>query len=329
MVVTDAKDPRHRTDEYAGTLPGRLSVDVLRSLSEVSEGRFFARVALEWALYLGAVWLCEAFWNPLLYVLTLIWIGSRMNALSVLMHEATHYRAARNRGLNDMVGEVLLAWPLGITLYGYRSNHFLHHRNLNTDSDPDWVRNRPPQFQFPTTKGKIGLELIKYLFFVNLPLEVRRMRESKDLRDVPWHIELGRAALLLTPIVLSVYFDFWRQLILYWIIPLATTFLLFLYLRSIAEHFGGMEYDHPLTQTRTVVPAWWEKWLLGPHNINYHLEHHLYPSVPCHNLPKLHNLLMKDPMYREKAHVTKGYMRGVMTEVEWDKPRPGAAKIDG
>ncbi|MBM2841879.1 MAG: fatty acid desaturase, partial [Bacteroidetes bacterium] len=29
-------------------------------------------------------------------------------------------------------------------------------------------------------------------------------------------------------------------------------------------------------------------------NINYHLEHHLYPGVPWYNLPKLHRLLQQD-----------------------------------
>jgi fatty acid desaturase len=31
-------------------------------------------------------------------------------------------------------------------------------------------------------------------------------------------------------------------------------------------------------------------------NINYHLEHHLFPAVPWYNLPKLHRLL--EPEYR-------------------------------
>lgn len=328
MVVMDAKEPRHRTDEYAGVVPARLSKDVLRSLSEISPARFLARVVLDWALYLGAVYLCEAYWNPLLYVITVLWIGGRLNALSVLMHEATHRRAFRSARVNDWVGEVLLAWPLAITLHGYRSNHFLHHRHLNTAEDPDWERNRPPQFQFPRTRGSVLVELLKYLSFINLPLEVKQLMRSKHLRDNPWHIELGRGVFLLTVVGLSIYFHFWKLLLLYWVVPFATTFLLFIYLRSIAEHYGGMEYDDPLTQTRTVLPAWWERWFFGPHNINYHLEHHLYPSVPCHNLPKLHAALMQDPVYRERAHVTEGYLRGVMREVEWDRPRPEAVKID-
>ena len=89
-----------------------------------------------------------------------------------------------------------------------------------------------------------------------------------------------------------------------------------MYIRSIAEHYGGLEYDHLLTESRTALPAWWEKWFLSPHNINYHIEHHLYPSVPCHRLPELHDLLMRDPLFKEKAHITNGYLSGVVCECQ-------------
>jgi fatty acid desaturase len=36
-----------------------------------------------------------------------------------------------------------------------------------------------------------------------------------------------------------------------------------------------------------VAPAWLE-WLIFPHQVNYHIEHHLYASVPHYNLPRLH-----------------------------------------
>jgi fatty acid desaturase len=29
-------------------------------------------------------------------------------------------------------------------------------------------------------------------------------------------------------------------------------------------------------------------------NLNYHLEHHLFPGVPWYNLPKVHRILLDD-----------------------------------
>ena len=49
--------------------------------------------------------------------------------------------------------------------------------------------------------------------------------------------------------------------------------------------------------------------------MGYHLEHHLFPGVPFYNLPKLHLMLMEEEVYQAKAHVTEGYMTGLMQEL--------------
>ena len=59
-------------------------------------------------------------------------------------------------------------------------------------------------------------------------------------------------------------------------------------LRAIAEHGATTDFSSPLTAARTnVAPAWLE-WLIFPHHVNYHIEHHLYASVPHYHLPRLH-----------------------------------------
>ena len=32
-------------------------------------------------------------------------------------------------------------------------------------------------------------------------------------------------------------------------------------------------------------------------NMNYHIEHHLYPSIPYYNLPQIHSLIKEKPDY--------------------------------
>ena len=90
---------------------------------------------------------------------------------------------------------------------------------------------------------------------------------------------------------------------------------MFQYIRSVAEHFGELAYDHNLTSSRTVKANWLERFFLSPHNVGYHLEHHLYPGVPFYHLPKLHKLLMGKKEYSQKAHITKGYVTGLMDEL--------------
>jgi len=64
-------------------------------------------------------------------------------------------------------------------------------------------------------------------------------------------------------------------------------------LRAIAEHGATTDFSSPLTAARTnVAPAWLE-WLIFPHHVNYHIEHHLYASVPHYNLRRLHREMVE------------------------------------
>jgi fatty acid desaturase len=75
-----------------------------------------------------------------------------------------------------------------------------------------------------------------------------------------------------------------------------------------------MDYGHELSSTRSVMPYFWERAFFAPHNVNYHLEHHLYPGVPFYNLPELHKALMQNPTYVARAHNTRGYTIGLVRE---------------
>jgi fatty acid desaturase len=41
--------------------------------------------------------------------------------------------------------------------------------------------------------------------------------------------------------------------------------------------------------------------------MDYHLPHHIMASVPHYNLPKLHEMLLRDPEYAEKGVVVEGF----------------------
>jgi fatty acid desaturase len=109
-----------------------------------------------------------------------------------------------------------------------------------------------------------------------------------------------------------VFFGWERQFLIYWLLPYFTWLKVILRWRSIAEHFG-IENDGAYTLTRTTYPYWWERLLVTPKHANFHLDHHLYPSVPFFRLPQLHAELMKIPNFARTAHVTFGYW-GVLRE---------------
>ena len=46
--------------------------------------------------------------------------------------------------------------------------------------------------------------------------------------------------------------------------------------------------ESPLTAARTNLVSGWLRWWLFPHHVHYHIEHHLYPSIPHYRLPQAH-----------------------------------------
>jgi fatty acid desaturase len=72
------------------------------------------------------------------------------------------------------------------------------------------------------------------------------------------------------------------------VLPLVTVVQAILRLRAIAEHGATTDFSSPLTAARTNLGPAWLRWLIFPHNVNYHVEHHLYASVPQYNLARLH-----------------------------------------
>ncbi|HZQ54200.1 MAG TPA: fatty acid desaturase [Bryobacteraceae bacterium] len=80
-------------------------------------------------------------------------------------------------------------------------------------------------------------------------------------------------------------------------------------IRSIAEHFA-LPKTHILNESSVIHPAWWESFLLAPHHVSLHLDHHLLPYIPWYRLPKLHKRLLATDEYQTLAHVNSRFFFG-------------------
>ena len=81
------------------------------------------------------------------------------------------------------------------------------------------------------------------------------------------------------------------QYLVLWVLPALTGLQAILRLRAILEHVAVRDLSSPLTAARTNLAPAPVRWLLFPHHVNYHIEHHLYPAIPHYNLPEAHRLL--------------------------------------
>ena len=230
----------------------------------------------------------------------LVFIGTRQHAVFVLVHEATHFRLFSNRTLNDAMG-TLLGAIICISFQRYRNLHFKHHRHLYQKEDPDLpLQSGYPQGFFhlfkKLSRDLLGATFLKtYAYFwrisATLPLDSNRTGGSLRLRR---NLDLTLTILVyITVGTLSFINELALFFLLCWILPLLTIVPAIFRLRAICEHGAVSNIICPLNSSRTNSGSKFLIWTLFPHNVNYHLEHHLYPSIPQYNLPKVHQVLSK------------------------------------
>ena len=295
-----------------------ISPKDLKRLSELTPWRTGLAVAIDWAVIALTIALVEYSGSWLLYIPAVLVIAGRQHALAVLLHDFAHYRFVSNKSVSDWVADLLLAWPVLATLEGYRRNHLGHHRYLNTDDDPDWkIKLGSREFTFPQEMRFAVLNLAGYLVGVSSIRDLRKalIRVRAQEKSTPAYKMLRLAYYVGVAVILTLIGG-WTEFLLYWVVPYFSFFFMFMYVRSVADHFGPtMDYDHDLTSTRTVMPFFWEKWFFSPHHINFHIEHHLYASVPFYRLPELSRILMSNPSYAARAHITYGFVTGLWREL--------------
>jgi fatty acid desaturase len=323
-IVDSISESAHRTpetDAYTGQLPARLPTSVIREFSGIDPLKSTVAIAAEWVGIILAVILYQRFLHPIFLPLVIMWIGARQHALAILMHEGTHYVLFKNRRLNEVVSELFLAWPLFITNQTYRGGHFAHHRHVNTEKDPDLLRKQrsASEWQFPKSwdallallaKDVIGLHTHQLISdFDDMWDQKAAQKKGKEGVNFYFVARMLYYVLILGAVT---YFRLWPTFLLLWVVPILTWLKMVMRIRSIAEHFA-IENEHVYTPTRTTLPSLFERFFVAPRNINFHIEHHLYPSVPFFRLPQLHAMLMRDATFRSKAHVTSTYW-GVLRE---------------
>ena len=77
---------------------------------------------------------------------------------------------------------------------------------------------------------------------------------------------------------------------LLWLVPQMTALQVYLRIRGISEHAGFKQGDDQRMNTRTVRSRW-QAWWVAPGQLNYHITHHLYPSIPWYRTRQTYRML--------------------------------------
>ncbi len=267
----------------------------IQEVRQLSNWRSWASVMTNWGLVFASFALVAHAPNPPTVVLALVVIGTRQLGFAVLMHEAAHHTLFRHRGLNDVVGSWLCAYPVWSDLFPYRRYHLQHHAKNWTVDDPDLNLAMP----FPVTRasmrrkvwrdlsGQTAWKRVKYVLARDLGVGkfVQQFGSNGSWRNL-------RGVAITNLVLLGVLAACGHPaLYLLWVGAWFTTHHLVVRLRSIAEHAMIPDPNDPLRNTRTTLARWWERLFVAPNYVNYHLEHHLIMTVPHYNLPRLHRML--------------------------------------
>jgi fatty acid desaturase len=261
-------------------------------------------IARQWVMILGAGWLAIASGNWAVYLAAMIFIGSRVVVLGVLIHEAAHNHVFSKPWMNDLFSELFIGFPTGISIHLYRATHFWHHRALNTMKDPDYAFQRSdPDQHFPKTPVGFFLLTLKSALFLNFPQMVRfaarwwlpgpKLLQPLNKTAFPLWARLLYVAWVIVVFGTLIATNLLPDALLLFFLPALFWTNCVSRLRMAAEH-GALPLTEELNSTRTVVPTLLDRLFVAPVGVCYHLEHHLFPYVPGRNLHKLHNELMKD-----------------------------------
>jgi fatty acid desaturase len=262
---------------------------------------------------IGASMAVFALWpNPLTFLAAVILIGSRQLGLAILMHDGAHGVLMRTKALNEWVSQWLCAYPVFSDTIPYRHYHLKHHRSTQQTDDPDLVLSAPFPIARASFRRKMMRDITGQTGFKQRRAQIRaacgKPGEPFAARFATFRRKLG-GPLIANAVLLALFTAFGKPpyYLMFWILPLLSWQQVITRIRNIAEHAVVPDNDDLMRNARTTYASWWERALVAPYWVNYHVDHHMLMYVPCYNLPKLHALLLEHG-YGPRMEIQPNYL---------------------
>jgi fatty acid desaturase len=294
----------------------RFAGDVQReilSLATLDNWHGPLALATDWAIVVGVVLLCESLsgwvaWACYLLVALPV-IGTRQRALATLLHESAHGTLAKSKRLNKLLGTWLSGWLIFQSYETYRRSHVRDHHGSFGDAgvDPDLRAHIDAGLYAPHSGARFAWRyLIQPLLGRQTPSIIKELVSAR-LSGTKAEVRRGLGVVLYMAAI-AVAFAFagaFTEFVLYWLVPLLVVFPMVNWYIELLEHFplvGNDDLDVKTTRHRALGPI--SRHLVGIHNEGYHLDHHLNARIPFWNLPRAHELRLRDPRFAEAVAET-------------------------
>lgn len=275
-----------------------LTEEEFRSITTRSDARAAWIVLCQW-LQVAAIFAVVATWtNPLTLLLGTVLLGGRLLGFGIIVHECGHRTLFASQRLNDLVGDWLAAAPTFNNMRAYMRGHLVHHRLAGTDQDPDLPNYR----DYPISRERLRRKLLRDLTgrtgwrsLKGIGKSIARLPElSPEARAAVVRALVVNAALIG---VLTLIGAPWLYLM--WVAAFVFVNPLVSRIRQVAEHAAvpDLYSPDPRLHTRSIRANYLWRAIFSPHDINFHLEHHLMASVPLYRLRPMHRLLASKGLY--------------------------------
>jgi fatty acid desaturase len=280
-----------------------ITKEELKELYQISGWQSIKAIAVDWLGIVALSAIALYFMHPVVTFVCMILVARYQLALAILMHDASHKRLFQSEKLNDYVGQIFLSSPLFFSLESYRILHLKHHQNPLAVDDPDL----PLIGGYPITHESLwrklardffGVSYFKFIrYFLFAPRKVRQSGVDGQKMKVSRHKKMPLYELLFWNFLMNgvifsgFYFSGhpWMYVIL-WYVPMVTILQVLLRIRGITEHAGYAPNKDQRQNARTVINPL-QTFFFAPHDVNYHIEHHVYPAIPFYNLSKAHKIM--------------------------------------
>ncbi len=293
----------------------------MRELLVRRDGPAIRDTIIWFGLIIGSAFLVTLFWGTWWFLIPyVVYTVLYASSSDSRWHESSHGTAFKTGWMNDLLYEIASFMVLRQSTV-WRWSHTRHHSDtLVRGRDPEIAAPRPPQ---------IKRILMSFFGLKSAPAEFRKMfihasgRIDKEVATYLPESEYrkvyrkARIYLLIfaAVITLSIVFSTPLPVMFIGLPTLLGTWLMPIY--GLTQHAGLAEnvLDHRLN-CRTVYMNRIHRFLYW--NMNYHIEHHMFPMVPYHALPKLHQLMKEDcpPPYKGIAEAFREIIPTLLKQIK-------------
>ncbi len=269
----------------------------MRELLVRRDGPAIRDTILWFAVLIGSgilTWkLWGTWWAVLPYVVYAVFYGTSSDSR---WHECGHGTAFRTDWMNVAIYEIASFMVMRESVL-WRWSHNRHHSDtIIVGRDPEIQVPRPPDiFAHFLSLFAIGVYRIHFASLFRHAFGRIPDRERSFIPETEFHKLCRSARLYLTiyavVIVAAIVWRSWLPIFLFVLPQLFGTWLMII--QNTPQHAGLAEnvLDHRLN-CRTVYMNPISRFIYW--NMNYHVEHHMFPLVPYHALSRLHQVVKSD-----------------------------------